>query len=313
MLVEIEKWGSLMSRMILVGVDGTSACHAAISWAVRRAVSLDSHIVLVHVVDDEWGMIGGQSISELHPSADALVENDSIFARSVDPTVSVTTRVLLGDPMVELGVASREADLVVIGTHKTGFLHGRAFGSRSLQLAATAWCPVAVIPEVSTIGRRGIVAGIDDSEAGRAAVRFAAIEAHRAQEELLLLRAWGSSAVGTGSDAEATDKRARHAHEVLGSQSVALARSAGDDLLVRTRTVRRPAAEALVDASMSAELLVIGSSRRHGAQMSALGPVSHDVLLNIAGPTLVVHGDPLADPLADPVITTLGQSIGRHQ
>ena len=39
------------------------------------------------------------------------------------------------------------------------------------------------------------------------------------------------------------------------------------------------------------ELLVIGSSRRHGAQMAALGPVSHDVLLNIAGPTLVVHGD----------------------
>ena len=309
MLVKTGKRGSVMSGMILVGVDGTSAGRAAISWAVRRAASLDSRVVLVHVVDDEWGMIGEESISELHPSAYALVEKDAVFAGSVDPTVSVTTRVLLGDPMVELGVASREVDLVVIGTHKTGFLHGRAFGSRSLQLAATAWCPVAVIPEVSTIGRRGIVAGIDDSEAGRAAVRFAAIEAHRAQEELLLLRAWGSSAVGTGSDAEATDKRARHAHEALGSQSVALARSVGDDLLVRTRTLRRPAAEALVDASMSAELLVIGSSRRHGAQMSALGPVSHDVLLNIAGPTLVVHGDASADPL----ITTLGQSIGGHQ
>ena len=309
MLVETGKWGSVMSGMILVGVDGTSACRAAISWAVRRAASLDSRVVLVHVVDDEWGMIGEESIAELHPSAYALVEKDAVFARSVDPTVSVMTRVLLGDPMVELGVASREVDLVVIGTHKTGFLHGRAFGSRSLQLAATAWCPVAVIPEVSTIGRHGIVVGIDDSEAGRAAVRFAAIEAHRAQEELLLLRAWGSSAVGTGSDAEATDKRARHAHEALGSQSVALARSAGDDLLVRTRTLRQPAAEALVDASMSAELLVIGSSRRHGAQMSALGPVSHDVLLNIAGPTLVVHGDAVADPLS----TTLGQPIGRHQ
>jgi nucleotide-binding universal stress UspA family protein len=309
MLVETGKRGGVMNGMILVGVDGTSACHAAISWAVRRAVSFDSHIVLVHVVDDEWGMIGGQSISELHPSADALVGNDSIFARSVDPTVSVTTRVLLGDPMVELGVASREADLVVIGTHKTGFLHGQAFGSRSLQLAATAWCPVAVIPEVSTIGRHGIVAGIDDSEAGRAAVRFAAIEAHRAHEELILLRAWNSSAFGTGADAQAADARARHAHEALGSQSVALARSVGNDLLVRTRTLRRPAAEALVDAGMSAELLVIGSSRRHGAQMSALGPVGHDVLLNIAGPTIVVHGDTVADA----AITALDQPIRRHQ
>lgn len=42
MLVETEERGGVMNGMILVGVDGTSACHAAISWAVRRAVSLDS-------------------------------------------------------------------------------------------------------------------------------------------------------------------------------------------------------------------------------------------------------------------------------
>ena len=33
--------------------------------------------------------------------------------------------------------------------------------------------------------------------------------------------------------------------------------------------------------------------------MAALGPVSHDVLLNIAGPTLVVHGDTEARPEAE--------------
>lgn len=298
--------GSVMKRMILVGVDGTSACHAAIRWAVARAASTASHVTLVHVVDDEWGMIGEQSISELHPSAYELVENEAIFARSVDSTVTVTTRVLLGDPMVELGVASREVDLVVIGTHKTGFLHGRAFGSRSLQLAATAWCPVAVIPEGSTTERHGIVVGIDDSDASRAAIRFAATEAHRVYEELVLLRAWTSAPHGADAEAE---QRARDAIETLGSESVALARSVSGRLLVRSRTLRRPAAEALVDAGMSAELLVIGSSRRHGAQMSALGPVSHDVLLNIAGPTLIVHGDTVADP----DLTALDQSIRRHQ
>jgi nucleotide-binding universal stress UspA family protein len=295
--------------MILVGVDGTSACHAAIRWAVVRAASIASHVTLVHVVDDEWGMIGEQSISELHPSAYELVENEAVFARSIDSTVTVTTRVLLGDPMVELGVASREVDLVVIGTHKTGFLHGRAFGSRSLQLAATAWCPVAVIPEGSTTERHGIVVGVDDSDAARAAIRFAATEAHRVHEELVLLRAWTPTPHGSGPDAEAVEKRARDAIETLGSESVALARSVSDRALVRTRTLRRPAAEALVDAGMSAELLVIGSSRRHGAQMSALGPVSHDVLLNIAGPTLIVHGDTVADPDH----TALDQSIRRHQ
>ena len=291
MLVGTENQGRVMNGTILVGVDGTAACHAAIHWAVRRAASMDSPIELVHVIDDEWGMIGEQSISELHPSAFALVEREAVFARSVDGAVAVSTRVLLGDPMVELGVASRGVDVVVIGTHKTGFLHGRAFGSRSLQLAATAWCPVAVIPEGSRSERHGIVAGIDDSGAGRAAVSFAATEARRVNEELVLLRAWSSGGYDAEADVEAMEQRARDALEVLCTQSVALARRAGERLLVRTRTLRRPAAEALVDAGMSAELLVIGSSRRHGAEMSALGPVSHDVLLNIAGPTIVVHGD----------------------
>jgi hypothetical protein len=43
--------------------------------------------------------------------------------------------------------------------------------------------------------------------------------------------------------------------------------------------------------------------------MSALGPVSHDVLLNIAGPTLVVHGDAVADA----AITAHDQPIRRYQ
>lgn len=283
-----------MNGMILVGVDETSACRAAIRWGMQRAAFLQSHVMLLHVVDDEWGLIGEQSISELHPAADQLVQENAAFARSIDPTVTVTTRVVVGDPMTELGVASRGVDMVVVGTHKTGFLHGRAFGSRSLQLAARACCPVAVVPEGSTAERHGIVAGIDASDAGRAAVRCAAIEAQRTGVELILIRAWTAKAVGTAAYVEGADQRAQQMLDVLIKDAVAVARSAGDNLLVRTRTLRRPAAEALVDAGMTAELLVIGSSRRHDAQMSALGPVSHDVLLNISGPTLVVHGDTLA-------------------
>ena len=36
-----------------------------------------------------------------------------------------------------------EAELIVVGTHRTGYFRGRAFGSRSLQLAATSSTPVA--------------------------------------------------------------------------------------------------------------------------------------------------------------------------
>jgi nucleotide-binding universal stress UspA family protein len=280
-----------MSGTILVGVDASSACNAAIRWSVERASSTGNRVLLLHVIDDEWGMIGEQFEYELHPTAERLLVEKADFARAIDATVDVSTRLLVGDPMVELATASRSVDLTVIGTHKTGYLRGRAFGSRSLQLAATAWSPVAVIPEPSNTVRHGIVAGVDDSAAGWAAVAFAADEARRAGEELVLLQAWRVNRPQGGSGDDPAEERARHAIASVGESALALAKRGGEKLAVRTRAVRRAAAEALVDAGTTAELLVIGSSRRHGADQSALGPVSHDVLLNIAGPTLIVHGE----------------------
>lgn len=291
-----------MNGTILVGVNASSACLAAIRWSIERAASTGADVVLMHVIDDEWGAIGEQYGDELEPTAAGLLDEKAAFARGIDPSVNVTTRLVVGDPMVDLAAASREVGLVAIGTHKTGYLRGRSFGSGALQLAAASHSPLAVIPEASSGVREGIVVGVDDSVAGLAAVAFAADEASRAESELVLLRAWrlpGSVSVLVEKSAE---ERARHSVARLADSALLLARVGRAGLKVRSRTVRRAAAEALVDAGASAELLVIGSSRRHGAQMSALGPVSHDVLLNIAGPTLIVHGsDEVSD--SDPDLT----------
>jgi nucleotide-binding universal stress UspA family protein len=280
-----------MNGTILVGIDGSAACNAAIRWAIERAAATGQSVELLHVIDDEWGMIGEQFEFELHPSSELLLREKRELARSIDPSVTVATRLVAGDPMVELAAASRDAALTVVGTHKTGYLRGRAFGSRSLQLAATAWSPVAVIPERSSTVRHGIVAGVDDSAAGWAAVSVAADEAVRTGQELVLLQAWRVNRPGPADAEDAAEERARFAVARLGETALAVARNGRENVWARGRAVRRAAAEALVDASMTAELLVIGSSRRHGADQSALGPVSHDVLLNIAGPTLIVHGE----------------------
>ncbi|MET4780916.1 universal stress protein [Glaciihabitans sp. UYNi722] len=266
-----------MSHTIVVGVDGSSASRAAIRWAVERADSTGSDIELLHVVDDEWGTVGSRLIEEMHPSARDLIEREINFAQAVEPTMIVTGRLLHGDPMVELEAASLGTSMIVLGTHKTGFIHGQAFGSRSLQLAAMARVPVAVIPESSTRLRRGIVVGVDDSEAGHAAIAFGAAEANRTGQQLTLLHAVRAALPFEQQELE--------------SNALELAKANGAPHPIRTRTVRRPAAEALVDASAVCALLVIGSSRRRAMNIAALGPVSHDVLLNLAGPVLVVHGD----------------------
>lgn len=277
--------------MILVGVDGSTPSRAAVRWSVHRATSTGEDVVIVHVIDDEWGVVSSRLLHEVRVEAEALIAVEATFARSINPRVAVTTELREGNPMWELTAAAEGADLVAVGTHKTGFVRGRVFGSRSLLLAGSSPAPVAIIPESGARASAGVVVGVNDSAASRGAVSFGADEAHRSGEELVLVGAWSApETAGT----ETSEVRRRHAALVKSRiEGVLLdarrqAESAYGDLVVRARQVNRPAAETLVDAAASATLLVIGSSRREGAP-TLLGSVAHDVLVNLAAPTIVVH------------------------
>ncbi|HEY0258782.1 MAG TPA: universal stress protein [Lacisediminihabitans sp.] len=282
-----------MKLSIFVGIDGSLPSRAAVAWAIRRAATTGSTLHLIHVVDDEWGAVSQDMLQEVHGAATQLVEGEVEFARSLDPSITIGTRLLWGDPMIELAEASADAGLLVVGTHKTGFLRGKAFGSRSLQLAAAAHSPVAIVPELSASSRRGIVVGVDDSAAGWAAVRFAAAEAGRTGQDLTLVRGWRLPSLHAESEDLAFDHEA-HVHaavERMMATALEIVKEISPETAVRSRSMRRTPAEALLDASVAADLLVVGSSRRHGIAQSALGPVSHDVLVNLGGPTIVVHGE----------------------
>jgi nucleotide-binding universal stress UspA family protein len=264
---------------ILVGIDGSSASRAALAWAARRAALLGSSLVIAHVVDDEWG----SSADQLLAAERELALRAADVAESF-PALDIDVLVAAGNPSIELATIASRADLLVLGTHKTGFVQGHVFGSRALRLAASSDAPVAVIPERTTGIRSGVVVGIDSSAAGDAAVHFAAIEAQRLGEELILV-------LGTGAVEPGEVRAPQRAERELGvvARAVRIADATSPDVAVRVRTVRRAPSSALVGVAGRARLLVVGSSRRHGEGAAALGPVSHDVLLNIAAPTVVVH------------------------
>lgn len=276
--------------MILVGVDGSTPSRAAVKWSIQRAAATGEDVIVAHVVDDEWGVVSYRLLDEVRVEAEALVAAEAAFARSIDPRVTVTTTLRDGNPMSELITVAEDADLVVVGTHKTGFVRGRVFGSRSLQLAGGSPVPVAIIPESPARTRRGVVVGVNESAASRGAVAFGADEAHRLGEELILVGAWAPDP----AEIETNEARRRHTALVKSRiESVLLdarrqARAAYGDLTIRTRQTNRSAAETLVAAAGSATLLVIGSSRRETAP-TALGSVAHDVLINLTAPTVVVH------------------------
>jgi nucleotide-binding universal stress UspA family protein len=60
---------------------------------------------------------------------------------------------------------------------------------------------------------------------------------------------------------------------------------------ITTELARENPALALVDRSLGAELLVVGCRGRGRVASYVLGSVSHDVLLNITSPVIVVPGE----------------------
>jgi nucleotide-binding universal stress UspA family protein len=261
-----------MDASLLVGIDGSIASRAAITWALARAQARRIDVALLMVVDDEWGTVGGSALRELHDSAEKIAARELEFALDAAATTAVRVGLASGNPMLTLSGESTEFGMVVIGTHKVGYFHGHALGSRSLQLAALAPVPVAVIPVATSRGRSGVVVGVGDAPGWADVVGFAATEASRMQEPLVLLRReHGDIDHGRMSEAER------------------VANEAAPDARVELRRVDSTAGEALATASRRAVVTITGRPTILGDRMfRPLGRANSDLLMNLAGPAILV-------------------------
>jgi nucleotide-binding universal stress UspA family protein len=242
---------------------------------MRRAVSTESRLVLAHIIDDypAGREASADADAEATRAGHAFLESQLDLARQLDHRVDVAGELFQGDPLEALAAASEHRELLVIGTHKTGFVQGRIFGSRFIQLAGFALSPVAFVPNSAGHRRAGVVVGVGDVEADEATIRFAAHEAARTHEELTVIHC------GTGRPSDA----------FVATTAAVLARDAHPELSVRCRSLDRSPAEGLVDGSASASLLVIGRSHRTIRRPGSVGSIVHDVLLNLNGPAVVIH------------------------
>lgn len=267
---------------IVVGVDGSGPSRAALGWAVHRAVELGSAVELVHVVDDEWGQ-AGQGVARIETEESGRMLNAALdLAAGLAPGLTLSSQLLHGSPAWELSAAANDAELLVVGTHKTGYLHGRVLGTRSVVIASIATCSVAVIPDGPATRRRGVIVGVAPGAAWRDAVILGAREAERLGDALSLIHA--SAGGADAVTAERDDGRA------LLAAASAVATETAPGTVVRSRLSRRRPSEALLDASRAEGLLVLGQSRRDTANAGFLGSVTHEVLLNINSPVIIARG-----------------------
>jgi len=259
-----------MSTRYVVAVDSSRPAAAAVRWAVDRARSDGAAIVLVHVLDD------GAADDEVQQGEHLLSETADQLS-TADPGLAVSTRCLTGSVPRALAAFVDADDVLVIGTGKTGFLHGRVLGSRSVQIAAAVPCSVAVIPDLDLRFRRGVVAGVDRHSTAGTIARVAGSEANRRAEELLLVQA--EAEVGTRPTASLRP-------DLAISEALLRAREVFPDLVIRSRVAGRPAAEALLDSARDKALLVLGPGSLDPAR-PPIGSVLHDVLLNANSPVLI--------------------------
>jgi nucleotide-binding universal stress UspA family protein len=263
-----------MDDSILVGIDGSIASRAAIAWAIERARGIRADVSLLFVVDDEWGTISDRDLGELRATAEHIAERELEFAREQAGAVSVTAGIAMGAPMLTLAAEASAFESVVIGTHKSGSFHGHALGSRGLQLAAMAPVPTAIVPVSASGGRSGVAVGIGDEPGWIEPVRFAAHEAVRLEERLMLIRSEGPDSTN--------DERALGIVRELPETSEL---SAG--IVVRRST--SPAGETLASVSRRAMLTVNGRPTAPGAHgYRPLGRTNSDLLMNAGGPVMIV-------------------------
>ncbi|MGO4593789.1 universal stress protein [Leifsonia sp. 2TAF2] len=289
-------------RRYIVGVDGSLPSRAAIRWAIGHARQHDTEVVLVHVADDEWGAAGTDLIDEVDSGARRLLEDEVGYTRSLHGAAGPRAELRSGSPMTVLASLGDTETMLVVGTHKTGFHYGRAFGSRSLQLANLAVGPVAIVPDTESHLRRGVVVGVDDSPAGSAALDLAADLACDHHCELIAVRSSGPSPRGADRRDAEPERLSQYDDEARGLLTAAVerVRRSQPGITIRSRVVRRPPGTALNDIARGAEVLVVGDSRREEALPGVLGSVAYDVLLNVTSPTIVVHAPPVTSAVAQP-------------
>ena len=139
----------------------------------------------------------------------------------------------------------------------------------------------------------GVVVGDDGSENAALAVGYAVEEAQRRGSTLHVLRAWSILSTSRPSDlppgvAPSLEEYAESCRE---QEQWRLAKLVGDDppVPVEVHPVHAPAAQALITASETADVVVVGSRGVGGFRSLVLGSVAEQVLRHACGPVIVVR------------------------
>lgn len=139
----------------------------------------------------------------------------------------------------------------------------------------------------------GVVVGDDGSEGAAHAVRFALEEARRRGTSLHVVRAWSIMSSTRPSDVPPGFVATLQEYEeaALAEEQTRIDHLLGKDLdvPVQVHCVHSPAAQALIAASETADIVVVGSRGLGGFRSLVLGSVAEQCIRHCDGPVIVVR------------------------
>lgn len=283
-----------MAGPIVVGVDGSQASLWAVSWAAREATLRGAPLHLVHVTlrwaydvplvpqPPHWGVAAESAARE-------LLRHAAERARAEAPGTAVSTELADGATAEAIIAAAGTARMIVVGSRGLGGFTGLLLGSVSRALADRSPCPTVVVGLPPAEHGGEIVVGVTGHPGQEHLLEFAFGEAAARRLPLRMVHAWTHPASRAPGDMQPLvfDVEGVGQEEArLLAESVGGWRERFPDVPFVEQVVHEHPARALIDASASAELVVVGAPGR----ARILGSTAHALLHHSRAPVAVVPG-----------------------
>ncbi len=275
-------------EQIVVGLDGSKAATAALTWAARLAIATGADLTAVHAHRHPYAEVPPSEHERMLAERAAILADEWIRP-ALDLGAAVSTVVVEGDPRPALleSMSHDPVDLLVLGRSGhgggPGFLH---LGSVVEHAVHHTRLPVAVVPSDAHGATRRILVGVDGSTGSGAAVSWCADVAGAMGADVVAVAVAEPPLEWTPSWDDTNWRR--HTERELDTW-VAPLTDAGIPVVCVISEHLRPADALLgVASARSADLIVVGARGAGGFTALRFGGVALKVLHRTALPLVIV-------------------------